>query len=72
MPGMAIRTLRLGEETNQLPALAAQVADYFEARLDRNIERIVGGHDELDRHVAACNRRAAALTVAVELARVHL
>ena len=38
----------------------------------KNLERIVGGHDELDRHVAACNRRAAALTVAIELARVHL
>ena len=38
----------------------------------KNLERIVGAHDELDRHVAACNRRAAALTVAIELARVHL
>ena len=39
---MAVRTLRLGEESNQLPALAARVADYFEARLDRSIDRIVG------------------------------
>jgi hypothetical protein len=38
----------------------------------KELERIVGGHDELDRHVAACNRRAAALTLAVELVRVHL
>ena len=42
LPAMAVRTLRLGEETNQLPILAARVADYFEARLDRNIDRIVG------------------------------
>ena len=38
----------------------------------KNLERIVGGHDELDRHVAACNRRAAALVVAIELVKVHL
>jgi hypothetical protein len=36
------------------------------------LEQIVGGHAEMERHVAACNRRAAALTVAIELARVHL
>jgi general secretion pathway protein F len=42
LPAMAVRTLRLGEETNQLPMLAARIADYFEARLDRSIERIVG------------------------------
>ena len=42
LPAMAVRTLRLGEETNQLAALAARVADYSEARLDRSIERIVG------------------------------
>ena len=33
---------------------------------------LVGGQDEMDRHVAACNRNAAALTVAIELAKVHL
>ena len=42
LPTMAVRTLRLGEETNQLPTLAARVADYYEARLDRSLERIVG------------------------------
>ena len=42
LPAMAVRTLRLAEETNQLPMLAARIADYFEARLDRRIERIVG------------------------------
>jgi general secretion pathway protein F len=42
LPAMAVRTLRLGEETNQLPMLATRIADYFEARLDRRVERIVG------------------------------
>ena len=27
--------------------------------------------EELDRHVAACNRNAVALTVAIELVKVH-
>jgi general secretion pathway protein F len=42
LPPMAIRTLRLGEDSNQLPMLSARIADYFEARLDRSIDRIVG------------------------------
>lgn len=42
LPAMAVRTLRLGEDSNQLPMLAARVADYYEARLDRSIDRIVG------------------------------
>ena len=42
LPSMAVRTLRLGEDSNQLPMLAARVADYYEARLDRSIDRIVG------------------------------
>jgi general secretion pathway protein F len=42
LPPMATRTLRLGEESNQLPMLCARVADYYEARLDRSVERIVG------------------------------
>ena len=42
LPPMAVRTLRLGEDSNQLPMLAARVADYYEARLDRSIDRIVG------------------------------
>ena len=42
LPAMAVRTLRLGEESNQLPMLSARVADYYEARLDRVIDRIVG------------------------------
>ena len=42
LPPMAVRTLRLGEDSNQLPTLAARVADYYEARLDRSIDAIVG------------------------------
>jgi general secretion pathway protein F len=42
LPPMAVRTLRLGEDSNQLPMLAGRVADYYEARLDRSIDRIVG------------------------------
>jgi general secretion pathway protein F len=34
--------LRLGEETGQLPALAARVAEFYEAKLQRNLDRIVG------------------------------
>jgi general secretion pathway protein F len=42
LPAMAVRTLRLGEESNQLPMLSARLADYYEAKLDRSIDRIVG------------------------------
>jgi general secretion pathway protein F len=42
LPPMAVRTLRLGEESNQLAMLCARIADYYEARLDRSIDRIVG------------------------------
>ncbi len=42
LPPMAIRTLRLGEESNQLPMLSARLADYYETKLDRSIDRIVG------------------------------
>ena len=42
LPPLAVRTLRLGEDSNQLPMLSARLADYYEARLDRSIDRIVG------------------------------
>jgi general secretion pathway protein F len=42
MPPMAIRMLRLGEETGQLPALAGKVAEFYEAKLQRSLDRIVG------------------------------
>ena len=42
MPPMAIRMLRLGEETGQLPTLAGRVAEFYEAKLQRSLDRIVG------------------------------
>ena len=42
MPPMAVRMLRLGEETGQLPALAGRVAEFYEAKLQRSLDRIVG------------------------------
>jgi general secretion pathway protein F len=42
LPAMAIRMLRIGEETGQLPALAANVAEFYEAKLQRSLDRIVG------------------------------
>jgi general secretion pathway protein F len=42
LPPMAVRMLRLGEETGQLPALAGRVADFYEAKLQRSLDRVVG------------------------------
>jgi general secretion pathway protein F len=42
MPAMAVRMLRLGEETGQLPALASRIADFYETKLQRNLDRTVG------------------------------
>ncbi|NJL09004.1 MAG: type II secretion system F family protein [Methylacidiphilales bacterium] len=42
LPPMAVRMLRLGEETGQLPALSGRVADFYEAKLQRHLDRIVG------------------------------
>jgi general secretion pathway protein F len=42
LPGMAVRMLRLGEETGQLPILAGRVAEFYESRLQRSLDRIVG------------------------------
>jgi general secretion pathway protein F len=42
MPPMAVRMLRLGEETGQLPVLAGRVAEFYEAKLQRSLDRIVG------------------------------
>ena len=42
MPPMAIRMLRLGEETGQLQVLAGRVAEFYEAKLQRSLDRIVG------------------------------
>jgi general secretion pathway protein F len=41
LPPMALRMLRLGEETGQLPALSGRVAEFYEAKLQRSLDRIV-------------------------------
>jgi len=42
LPPMAVRILRLGEETGQLPVLAGRVAEFYETKLQRNLDRLVG------------------------------
>jgi general secretion pathway protein F len=41
LPSMAIRMLRIGEETGQLPTLAGRVAEFYEAKLQRSLDRLV-------------------------------
>jgi general secretion pathway protein F len=41
LPAMAVRMLRLGEETGQLPILAARVAEFYETKLQRSLDRVV-------------------------------
>jgi general secretion pathway protein F len=41
LPPLALRMLRLGEESGQLPDLAERVADYYETKLQRNLDRFV-------------------------------
>lgn len=41
LPPMAVRMLRLGEETGQLPMLAERVADFYESKLQRSLDRVV-------------------------------
>jgi general secretion pathway protein F len=42
LPPMAIRMLRIGEETGQMPTLSARVAEFYEAKLQRSLDRVVG------------------------------
>ena len=42
LPAMAVRILRLGEETGQLPVLAGRVAEFYESKLQRGLDRMVG------------------------------
>jgi general secretion pathway protein F len=42
LPAMAIRTLRLGEESGQLPVLSGRIADFYEAKLQRSLDRAIG------------------------------
>jgi general secretion pathway protein F len=41
LPPMAVRTLRLGEDSGQLPMLAGRVADFYEAKLQRSLDRMM-------------------------------
>jgi general secretion pathway protein F len=42
LPAMAVRMLRLGEETGQLANLSSRIAEFYEAKLQRSLDRIVG------------------------------
>jgi general secretion pathway protein F len=42
LPAMAVRMLRLGDETGQLPMLSGRVAEFYEAKLQRTLDRAVG------------------------------
>ena len=42
LPQTAIRTLRLGEDSGQLQVLAGRVADFYEAKLERSLDRAIG------------------------------
>jgi len=41
IPPLAVRTLRLGEESGQLPQLAERIAEFYEAKLQRALDRLV-------------------------------
>ena len=42
LPSMAVRMLRLGEETGQLPILAERVGEFYETKLHRSLDRLTG------------------------------
>ncbi|UEM11289.1 type II secretion system F family protein [Bradyrhizobium barranii subsp. barranii] len=42
LPPMAVRMLRLGEETGELPVLAGRIAEFYEAKLQRSLDRVLG------------------------------
>jgi general secretion pathway protein F len=42
LPAMAVRMLKLGEETGQLPMLSGRIAEFYEVKLQRNLDRMVG------------------------------
>ncbi|ACK49881.1 type II secretion system protein [Methylocella silvestris BL2] len=42
LPPMAVRTLRLGEDSGQLPLLAERIAGYYEVKLQRSLDKLVG------------------------------
>lgn len=42
LPDPAVRMLRLGEETGQLGTLSSRIAEFYEAKLQRSLDRIIG------------------------------
>jgi general secretion pathway protein F len=42
LPPTAVRMLRLGEETGQLATLSSRIAEFYEAKLQRSLDRIIG------------------------------
>jgi len=42
LPIMAVRMLRLGEETGQLPLVSSRIAALYESKLERSLERALG------------------------------
>jgi general secretion pathway protein F len=42
LPATAVRTLRLGEDSGQFPMLAGRIADFYDAKLQRSLDRLVG------------------------------
>lgn len=42
LPSLAVRTIRLGEDSSQLPALSGRVADFYEAKLQRSLDHVIG------------------------------
>ena len=42
LPAMAVRMLRLGEESGQLSVLAGRVAEFYATKLQRSLDRLVG------------------------------
>jgi general secretion pathway protein F len=41
LPAMAVRMLRLGEETGQLPLLAGRIAQFYQTKQQRSVDRLV-------------------------------
>ncbi|HZZ63078.1 MAG TPA: type II secretion system F family protein [Roseiarcus sp.] len=42
LPPMAVRTIRLGEDSSQLPMLAERIADFYETKLQRSLDHAIG------------------------------
>lgn len=42
LPPMAVRMLRIGEEAGRLPVLAARIAEFYQTKLERSLDRIIG------------------------------